>query len=101
MVSLWGALESLFSPSRPELSFRVSGLIAAYLEDFGAARQALQKKVAKLYDVRPFAAHGKPKDDPNALVETFELLRRAIINMINDEHVPSKAELESRLFGPS
>lgn len=31
LVSLWGALEAIFSPSTTELKFRVSALIAAYL----------------------------------------------------------------------
>lgn len=99
LVSLWGALELIFSPANTELRFRVSGLVAAYLEDFGEARLALQKKAAKLYDVRSTAAHGRGKDNLSALLDTFQLLRRAIIKMINDEHVPSKDELESRLFG--
>ncbi len=37
MVSLWGALEAIFSPSTSELKFRVSSLIASYLYPPGAA----------------------------------------------------------------
>src|SRR3712207_1227325 len=55
LVSLWGALEALFSPSTSELKFRVSSLIAAFLEPPGIGRARLQKEVAKLYDKRSAA----------------------------------------------
>src|SRR5262245_53111077 len=35
LVTLWGALERLFSPSHQELTFRVSSSIATYLEPAG------------------------------------------------------------------
>jgi len=35
MVSIWGALESLFSPAKIELRFRISSNIAAYMEPPG------------------------------------------------------------------
>ena len=38
ILSLSGALEALFSPSTTELKFRVSSLIAAYLEGSGSPR---------------------------------------------------------------
>jgi len=101
LVSLWGAIELLFSPSPAELRFRVSALLAAYLEGAGEARLILQKEIVKLYDARSAAAHGRPDFDTNGLLDTFELLRRVIIKIINDGHVPSKDELESRLFGDS
>jgi|SRR5712691_1739992 len=53
--SLWGALEALFSPSTTELKFRVSSLIAAFLEPFGNSRGLQQKQIAKLYDKRSAA----------------------------------------------
>jgi len=71
LVSLWGALESLFSPSTAELKFRVSSLIAAYLEPPGKSRHTLQKKIAKLYDMRSAAAHGKPKHEAEDLLLIF------------------------------
>ena len=57
MVSPWGALEALFSPSTSELKFRVSSLIAAYFEVPGVERVKCQREVAKLYDKRSTAAH--------------------------------------------
>ena len=99
LVSLWGALEALFSPSTAELKFRVSALIAAFLEPPGTARHALQKDIAKLYDKRSAAAHGKPKHDADDLLATFNLLRRVLFEIIDRGEVPSKEALEAALFG--
>ena len=99
LVSLWAALEALFSPSTSELKFRVSALIAAYLEPPGAARHVLQRAVAKLYDKRSAAAHGKPKHETGDLLETFNLLARVLRRILDDRSVPSKEDLERTLFG--
>lgn len=99
LVSLWAAIESLFSPSTTELKFRVSALVASFLEEPGEVRRSLQKAIARLYDKRSAAAHGKPKHQSEDLVATFELLRRVLIKMIHSQAVPSKDELEARLFG--
>jgi len=99
LLALWGSLEALFSPSTTELKFRVSALIAAYLEPLGANRLALQKRVAGLYDMRSAAAHGRNRHEPEHLLQTFELLRSVIIRMIYNKSVPSKEFLELKLFG--
>lgn len=99
LVSLWGALEALFSPSTTELKFRVSALIAAFLEPPGKERHILQKDIAKLYDKRSAAAHGKPKHDAEDLLATFNLLRRVLFEIIDRGEVPSKDTLEAALFG--
>ncbi len=99
LVSLWGALEALFSPSTSELKFRVSSMIAAYLEPPGANRLALQRRVAKLYDKRSAAAHGKPSHDNDHLLKTFNLLQRVLLQIIERGAVPGKEELEQELFG--
>lgn len=101
LVSLWAALEALFSPSTSELKFRVSALIAAYLEPAGPERHALQKSVAKLYDKRSAAAHGVPKHEPDDLLNTLNLLARIVRKILDEEAVPSKENLERNLFGAS
>lgn len=101
LVSLWGALEALFSPSTSELKFRVSALIAAYLEPPGAKRLETQKQVASLYDMRSAAAHGKPRHQPEHLLKSFELVRKVLIRMIHEKSVPTKEMLERQLFGAS
>jgi hypothetical protein len=99
LISLWGALEALFSPAKAELRFRVSALIASFLEPFGPARASLQKKAARLYDARSAAAHGAGNRDLQVVLDTYDLLRRVLIKIITDKHVPSKLELEANLFG--
>lgn len=99
MVLLWGALEALFSPSNAELKFRVSSLIAAYLEEPGVNRLDTQKTIAKLYDKRSSAAHGKPKHGGDDLLATFNLLGNVLRKIINEKSVPSKVKLEQLLFG--
>ena len=99
IVYLWSALEALFSPSTTELRFRLSALIASFLEDSGESRAKLQKEVARLYDKRSAAAHGKPTHESADLLKTSELLRHVLIKMIDIGKVPSKEELEGYLFG--
>lgn len=99
IVSLWAALESLFSPSNTELAFRVSALISAFLEDPGESRLARQKAIAKLYSKRSAAAHGKPTHDQKNLLDSFNLLREVLTRMLDEGKVPSKESLEARLFG--
>jgi len=99
LVSLWGALEAIFSPSATELKFRVSSLIAALLEPFGSGRGILQKQIAKLYDKRSAAAHGKPKHDEEDLLASFNLLRRVLITIIENKKLPTREDLEDLLFG--
>jgi hypothetical protein len=99
LLMLWGALESMFSPSKAELRFRVSANIAAFLEPPGLPRLALQKALAKLYDVRSAVAHGADKASADSLQQTYSLSRRAILKMLDANHVPSQDELAASLFG--
>lgn len=98
ILAIWGALESIFSPSHAELRFRVSANIAAFLEPRGEPRQLLQKQVAKLYDARSMAAHGADAIPENALRDTYNLARRIIIKIIEDDHVPKRDDLDRLLF---
>jgi hypothetical protein len=99
VLLIWAALEGLFSPSRSELRFRVSALIASFLEPPGTNRRLLHNRLTKLYDARSAAAHERSSIDRQVLLESMELLRRLIIKMISDSQVPSKDELEVCLFG--
>lgn len=98
MVATWGALEALFLDTKAELRFRVSSLLAAYMEPRGKTRSAFQKKAAKLYDKRSAAAHGSAKHELPDLVDSFYVLRDVLIRMIEVGKVPTREELEARLF---
>ena len=99
LVSVWGALERLFSTSHQELSFRVSANIAAYLEMPGRERYRCFKQVKALYEHRSRAAHGSGRTEITAYQETFAIAKRALLKMVETRHVPEKKELEAGLFG--
>lgn len=99
IVSVWAALEALFTASTTELRFRVSAMIAAYLNPPGPNRVAQHKRVLKLYDARSAAAHGAPKHTRDDLLASLELLRQVLIKMVYEKKVPTKEGLESLLFG--
>ena len=99
LVTLWGALENLFSPSKQELRFRVSANIASYLEPPGDSRLELQKRLLKLYDARSGAAHGANKNVSDALVATQEVTRSVLYKIFESLHIPTKEDLERELFG--
>jgi len=98
LLTAWGALEELFAPSRAELRFRVSAHIAAYLEPVGPKRLEMFKTVANLYNARSKAAHSAQDAEVAALLQSFVLLRNALIRMIDEGNVPSQADLEKLLF---
>lgn len=99
LITLWGALEQLFSPAKQELRFRISASIASYLEPPSRKRLALYKKILKLYNARSEAAHGTSGKHADPLIETYELIRRVLIKMIEDGHVPNRNEVEQLMFG--
>jgi hypothetical protein len=99
LLNLWGALESLFSPARAELCFRIPAAIATFLAPPGAARHTRYKEIKRLYDARSSAAHGRMDDPSDAFTKTYELLRDCLTAMLEQNSVPSKQELEARLFG--
>ncbi|WP_157499000.1 HEPN domain-containing protein [Lysobacter sp. Root604] len=98
MVSLWGALEAIFARAKAELRYSVSSNIATFLTPRGPERLQKQKEVQRLYDGRSAAAHGPAKQSPDDLLQTFQLLRAAIVRMIEDKAVPTKNDLEEMLF---
>jgi len=99
LVSFWGAFEALFSHDRSELRFRVSTLLASYLEPPGPNRQALQRSIAKLYDLRSAIVHGRPKLSHDDFRQTFLLLRRVVLKITEAGAVPTRESLEATLFG--
>ena len=55
--------------------------------------------MAKLYDARSQAAHGRAGSKPEVLVESMQVLRQALIKMVSEARVPTRDDLEERLFG--
>ena len=98
LLTAWGALEELFAPSRAELRFRVSAYIAAYLEPVGQKRLELFKTVADLYNARSKAAHTAQDAEVSHLVQSFVILRNALVRMVDDGVIPLQTDLENSLF---
>ena len=101
LLSLWGALEAVFSPGRNELRFRVTALIATFLEPPGQERRALQRRLVKLYDSRSAAAHGRAESLLEPLLDTYSIIKRVVTKIIEQNRVPSPRQLEGELFGVS
>jgi hypothetical protein len=99
MLALWGGIEQLFAPSAGELRFRVSALLASFLQPSGAARLDLYKRILKLYNERSVAAHTATDVEVGPLVETYVMMRNALVRMIDEGRVPTQTDLESLLFG--
>jgi hypothetical protein len=98
LLALWGGLEQIFSPSPGELRYRVSSLLASYLEPPGESRLELYKKILKLYNDRSTAAHTAKEIEPGPLVETYVLMRNALVRIIDENSIPTQQDLEARLF---
>lgn len=98
LLAIWGAIEQLFSPSGGEIRFRVSSLLASYLEPPGERRLELFETIMKLYNQRSIAAHTANEIEHGPLIQTFVIMRNALIKIIENGHVPSQKELEKMLF---
>jgi hypothetical protein len=99
LLALWGGLEQIFSPSPGELRYRVSSMLASYLEPPGESRLELYKKILKLYNDRSVAAHTARQIEHGPLVETYVLMRNTLVRIIDENVIPSQQDLEARLFG--
>jgi len=99
LLSLWAALERLFSPSRMELCFRIPAAIATYLEPPGETRFARYKAIKKLYDARSSIAHGRSQEVAAEYAATYVLLRDCLARMLDSHAVPERPQLEAQLFG--
>lgn len=97
LLSLWGGLEQLFGSGR----FRIASSIAAYLVPLGEDRLTTYRRVLKLYDERSSAAHTANEAKIEPFMETYVLMRNALIQIVNEGHVPTRADLESLLFRDS
>ena len=92
-------MESLFSPARSELRFRISALIATYLEPFGTRRRALHRDIMKLYDARSKVVHTGRDSDYADVSATFALARGVALQVLATKSVPRPEDLEDQLFG--
>jgi hypothetical protein len=100
LLTVWGGLEQLFSPSTAELRYRVSSNIAAYLHPPGLERLATYREILELYNERSTAAHTASEIDQGSLIKSYVVMRNVLIRMVEDQHIPTQAELERAIFAP-
>ncbi len=102
LMLAWGALEGLFAKgSRSETTHRVSAYIAAFNRPPGAGRLEMFKRAKRLYAARSKVAHSASDGDLGDLLDTFMLLREAIIRILDRGFVPTPEQLERLLFEAS
>jgi hypothetical protein len=99
LLALWGGIEQIFSPSAGELRFRVSAMLASYLHPPGQERFDQYKRILKLYNERSLAAHTANETDAGPLIESYVLMRNALVKMIDNNLFPTQQQLEEMLFG--
>lgn|GEM_PF-1195006 len=100
VAALWAGIEAVLGIGQ-ELSFRLSAYIAAYLEPFGEERLLLYKKIKKMYSFRSKAVHGaaiKENIINDHVVETKMILRRLLINITQNNKLPTADDFEALLF---
>lgn len=98
LITIWGAIEQLFSSNSGELRYRVASNLAAYLEAPGEKRLDLYKRLLKLYNERSTAAHTSKPIEQGPLLESYVYLRNALIRIIQTEKVPTATDFEEKIF---
>jgi hypothetical protein len=101
MMSIWSGIEQLFCPSPGELRYRVSANLATFLEEPGEKRLKLFKQIMKLYDERSTAAHTTNDISKRALLESFVIMRNALVKILNTNLIPTQESLEREMFNPT
>jgi hypothetical protein len=96
MVMIWAALETLFRPGSNNLTKRLSKAIATHLERPGSKREALQQKVASIYELRGSSVHDSQEATGVALADSASLARRAFIACMGEGAVPDCEALLQR-----
>jgi hypothetical protein len=98
LITIWGALERIFLSERSELRYRVSLNIATYLEPPGDERKKLYLRIKKLYDDRSKSAHGHKDENEESFKDSFDLLKRALVKIIETNIVPTVTDIESMIL---
>lgn len=98
LLSIWGAIEQLFSFNNNELKFRVSANLASFINERGEKRYQTFKDLSKLYNERSTAAHTSKELDYTPLLDSYLLLRIALLKIIETGKIPTQESLEKSLF---
>lgn len=101
IARVWSAIESIFNVSS-ELVFRLSLMLATTLAPRGPERLALFERSKKLYGLRSKAVHGAEIEETRltqGLVESWDLLRRLLLDAVQRGAVRTEADFNEAIFG--
>jgi hypothetical protein len=95
LLTLWSGLEALFSIDQ-EQTFRLSLMVAYYLETESVQRQQLFDQMRDAYKIRSAVTHGRRKT-PATIIESINfvtaVLRRCILHAAETGQLPSTKTL--------
>jgi hypothetical protein len=100
-ASLWVGVEALFGINA-ELRFRLSALVASFLEHRGPGRIARYREVKGQYDFRSRAVHGAGLADAaleQHVRDVRGMLSRILCKMVDSGRAPTEEDWEAVLHG--
>ena len=100
IAGIWAGIEAIFGVNS-ELVYRISSYVASLLVPRGERRTEMFRQVKRLYGKRSKAVHGdilKDEELSIAMNESFSILRKLIIHMVEVGRSPSKQDLDQALF---
>jgi hypothetical protein len=97
LVALWESLEALLAPRGAAAEPGLPESVASFLEPPGAARRKLGERIAGLYEARaPAEASVDPPE--GSLAETYGIVKRVCLKVIEEERVPTREEIAAGRF---
>lgn len=97
VAALWESLESLFGEEGGPGS-GVPGNIASFLTQEGSSRAALREGISRLYEARSAADAGHEPPE-GFLAETYAIVKRVFLKILEEDRVPTREEIEAGRFG--
>ncbi|HSN87930.1 MAG TPA: hypothetical protein VL025_14320 [Thermoanaerobaculia bacterium] len=97
LAALWESLESLFGEEGGP-GPGVPGSIASFLTPEGLSRGSLREGVSRLYEARSAADAGHEPPE-GFLAETYAIVKRVFLKIIEEDRVPTREEIEAGRFG--
>jgi hypothetical protein len=76
----------------------VAALLSSYLEKPSTARIEIYRQILKRYNERSTAAHTAQTVEIGPLLQTYVIMRNALVRMIDENNMPTQSEFEALLF---
>lgn len=97
VAALWESLEALFGEEGGP-GPGVPGHVASFLAPRGSSRSSLQEGISRLYEVRSAAEAGHEPPE-GFLAETYAIVKRVFLKIVEENRVPTREEIEAGRFG--